>query len=111
METKTTQKIDEFVKNVNSMKSEMLGDDSGYVLLAYSEIDEMTQHNSFAVGGKLNNIAECFVSFMKSEPTMANVIIAAANAIVQNRVLEAQILSEARSEDGKKKKNKNKKTN
>lgn len=103
-----TKKIEEFMNKVNSLKAEMLGENNGFVIVGYEEIDDKTQHNSFAVGGKLSCLAECFLSFMKSEPTMANVILAAASAIVQNRMVEAQILAEAKEP---KKKRKTKKTN
>lgn len=97
METKKTDTtINEFTQKVEALRQEMLGDDCGCVLLTYREIDGKSQQNSFAVSGKLQRIAECFVSFMKSEPTMANVILAAANAIVQQRMLESQILAEAK---------------
>lgn len=106
METKQT-KIEEFVKKVNELKAEMLGEENGFVLLTYEEIDGNSQQNSFAVGGKLNRIAECFVSFMKSEPMMANVVMAASSAIAQTRLLEAQILAEAKGETKKKSKKAN----
>lgn len=101
------KKIEEFVKKVDSMKKEMLGDDCGFVLLAYQEIDDKQQHNTFAAGGKLSNMAECFVAFMKSEPVMANVVMAASSAIAQQRIVEAQMLAEAK----KPKKTRKKKAN
>lgn len=101
------KKIEEFVKKVDSMKKEMLGDDCGFVILAYQEIDEKQQHNTFAAGGKLSNMAECFVSFMKTEPVMANVVMAASSAIAQQRLVEAQMVAEAKQP----KKNKKKKAN
>lgn len=95
METKKTDTtIDEFTQKVEALRQEMLGDDCGCVLLTYREIDGKSQQNSFAVSGKLQRIAECFVSFMKSEPIMANVILAASNAIVQSRMIEASIKME-----------------
>ena len=106
METKQT-KIEEFVRKVNELKAEMLGEENGFVLLTYEEIDGNAQHNSFAVGGKLNRIAECFVSFMKSEPMMANVVMAASSAIAQTRLMEAQMLAEAKGETKKKSKKAN----
>lgn len=106
METKQT-KIEEFVKKVNELKAEMLGEENGFVLLTYEEIDGNTQHNSFAVGGKLNRIAECFVSFMKSEPMMANVVMAASSAIAQTRLMEAKMLEEAKGTTKKKSKKAN----
>lgn len=101
------KKIEEFVKRVDSMKKEMLGDDCGFVILAYQEIDEKQQHNTFAAGGKLSNMAECFVSFMKTEPVMANVVMAASSAIAQQRFVEAQMVAEAKQP----KKNRKKKAN
>ena len=101
------KKIEEFVKKVDSMKKEMLGDDCGFVILAYQEIDEKQQHNNFAAGGKLSNMAECFVSFMKTEPVMANVVMAASSAIAQQRLVEAQMVAEAKQT----KKNRKKKAN
>lgn len=106
METKQT-KIEEFVRKVNELKAEMLGEENGFVLLTYEEIDGNSQQNSFAVGGKLNRIAECFVSFMKSEPMMANVVMAASSAIAQQRLMEAQMLAEAKGETKKKSKKAN----
>jgi hypothetical protein len=113
MENEQTKlQIEEFVDKVNALKEEMLRDKHGFVLFAYEELDKDTQSNSCSASGKLSRIAECFVSLMKSDPAIANVMIAAANAIVQRRVLESQILAEAQATtDTKKKTKKSKKTN
>jgi hypothetical protein len=95
METKTpTPKIEDFVKEVEALKAKMLEDNKGYMLLAYEELDGGSQANSFSFNGKISYVAECLYSCMKTNELLANVIIAAANALVQNRMLEAQMMAE-----------------
>ena len=91
------KKVEEFVKKVDELKKEMLGEDSGFCLLAYQKIDEKQQHNTFAGSGSFSNMAECFVALMKKDPTMSNIILAASSAITHQRLTEAQILAEAKN--------------
>ena len=101
METKQTEpQIENFV----------IGENQGYMLLAYEELENNSQANSFSFTGKLNLVAECLYSCMKKNEILANVIVAAANALVQNRVIESRIQAEAdaaKKEKGKKKKKTN----
>ena len=109
METKTpTPKIEDFVKEVEALKNKTLKGNEGYMILAYEELENGSQVNSFSFSGKISCVAECLYSCMKKNEMLANVIVAAANALLQNRMLEAQILAEAKSETKKKK---TKKTN
>lgn len=95
MKTKKTEpQIENFTKGVDSLGTELLNNNGGYVLFAYNELGEKEQENAFASNGKLNNIAECMYACMKANPMLANVVIAASNAIMQNRMLEAQMNAE-----------------
>lgn len=108
METKKTEsQIEEFVKGVESLRGDMLNEGKGYMLLAYEELENGAQKNNFSFGGKLNCIAECLYSCMKKNEILANIIVAAANALVQSRMLEAQV----KETKGKKKSKKTKTAN
>lgn len=110
METKQTEpQIENFVKHVDSLRGEMIGENQGYMLLAYEELENNSQANSFSFTGKLNLVAECLYSCMKKNEILANVIVAAANALVQSRVIESRIQAEAAAA-AKKGKGKKKKT-
>lgn len=95
METKTTKpQIENFVKEVEALKEKTLGENKGYMLLAYEELENNSQANSFSFNGKISCVAECLYSCMKKNEILANVIMAAANALMQNRMLEAQMMAE-----------------
>lgn len=112
METKKTEsKTEQFVKAVDSLSTNLLaGEKQGYVLFTYNE-EENGQENSFMSRGKINRIAECLFSCMKQNPMLANVVVAASNALVQSRVLESQMKGElpATPEEAKKPKRNKKK--
>jgi hypothetical protein len=92
METKKTEStIGSFTKEVDSLSETMLDEQKGYVLFAYGEVGKDELENSFASRGKLGHMAECIYSCMKQNPMLANIVVAASNALVQSRMLEAQI--------------------
>ena len=55
-------------------------------------VENNSQANSFSFTGKLNLVAECLYSCMKKNEILANVVMAAANALAQSRMAEAQML-------------------
>ena len=105
---KTKSEIKEFKEAVEKLAAD-LGADKGYVLFAYNEMEKNIE-SSFSSKGKLSSIAECLYLCMKENQMLANVVMAACNAIAQNRMVEAQILAEAK-EQGKKVKKSKKKEN
>lgn len=95
MKTKETNSpIGKFMEEVNSLADNLLDDNKGYVLFFYDNIGDNAQQNSFTSRGTLNAIAECLFSCMKSNPMLANVMIAASNAIVEKRIVDARIDAE-----------------
>ena len=96
--------IEKFANMVDSMGSEILDEDMGYLLLTYHELEKGNQENTYAVHGKLSQTAECIFSCMKHNPSLANVIIAASNAFAHYRMLEAQkdMLEQTTKEEPKK---------
>ena len=96
METKREEsKIEQFSKAIDQLSSEVFDKKQGYILFAYEEIDNDKAENTFASRGKLGSMAECLYACMKKNEILANVVIAASNAIVQNRMMEAQIMQQA----------------
>lgn len=109
METKKTEsQLDKFIKDVEALQKSQLKEGDGFVLFAYSELNNETQENTFAINGRLNLIAECLYACMKNNPMLANIMIAAGNAIVQGRMIEAGIQAEASAQKEGKKRNKKK---
>lgn len=99
METKKAEsQIDAFAKAVDSLSGDLLGENNGYILFAYGALGKGLQENTFSVRGKLNAIAESLYSFMKQNPALANVIIAATNAYAQHQVLETAMAAEPKSD-------------
>lgn len=86
--------IEKFAKSVDSLKNEMLDDKQGYILFAYNERDGKGQENVFASCGKFGNFAEMLFACMKSNPALANIMMAAVNAYAQSRVIDAAMKSE-----------------
>ena len=96
METKKEEsKIEQFSKAIDQLSAEVFDDKQGYLLFAYGELEEGKSENTFASRGKLSNMAECLYACMKQNEMLANIVIAATNAIVQGRMMEAQIMQEA----------------
>lgn len=94
METKKTEsQIGEFIKEVESLSKEKLNETKGYLIFTYGELEEGKQENGYTITGKLSNIAECMYSCMMKNPTLANVVMAAANAVAQQRFIEAKMMN------------------
>lgn len=107
METKKTEsQIEKFTKDVESLSKESLTENEGYLIFAYGEREEGKQENGYTITGKLSNIAECLYSCMMKNPTLANVVMAAANAVAQQRFMETQIAAETSKPKTKGKKSK-----
>ena len=103
METKKT-KLKEFMDEVGAIGSKLPDEDAGYIVFAYKETEEGTE-SAFSSNGKLHYIAECLYSCMKNDPMLANVVMAASNAIAQSRMAEAMIREEQMNK-GKRKRTK-----
>ncbi len=87
MKTKKTP-MEKFINGVESQKAKHLDDNKGYIIFAYNDM-ENEQESTFAVSGKISSIAECLYSCMKKDAMLANIVIAASNAIVQSRMMKA----------------------
>jgi hypothetical protein len=89
METKKTEsQIEKFTKEVESLSKERLTGKEGYLIFSYGELGEGRQENGYTIKGSLNNIAECLYSCMMKNPTLANVVMAAAGAVAQQRMMQ-----------------------
>lgn len=81
----------------------------GFICIAYDkEASEDTQ-NAFLGAGFPADLAECLLGCMQQNETLANVVIAASNALVQKRMLAAQMQMkqvEAQTKETKGKKSK-----
>lgn len=106
METKT--QLEQLVTEVSACADSNLGEKCGYLLLAYHEEDK-TIESTFTANGKFGSIAECICACMQKNEVLANVIIAAANAVVQNRMIEAQMKAEAMADKQETKKKRTRK--
>lgn len=96
METKKEEsKIEKFSKAIDQLSAEVFDEKQGYILFAYGELENGNTENSFASRGKYTCMAECLYACMKQNEMLANIVIAACNAIVQGRMMEAQIQQEA----------------
>lgn len=81
----------------------------GFICIAYDkEASEDTQ-NAFLGAGFPADLAECLLGCMQQNETLANVVIAASNALVQKRMLAVQMQmkqAEAQTKETKEKKSK-----
>lgn len=81
----------------------------GFICIAYDkEASEDTQ-NAFLGAGFPADLAECLLGCMQQNETLANVVIAASNALVQKRMLAVQMQmqqAEAQTKETKGKKSK-----
>lgn len=67
----------------------------GFICIAYDkEASEDTQ-NAFFGAGYPADLAECLYGCMQQNDTLANVVIAASNALVQKRTLAMQMRMQA----------------
>ena len=106
---KEESKIEKFSKAIDQLSTEVFDEQQGYLLFAYGELEEGKSENTFASRGKLSSMAECLYACMKQNEILANVVIAASNAIVQGRMMEAQIQQQAMDATTTTKKKRNRK--
>lgn len=90
MRTKKTS-IEKFVDKTNEWSSKLLSEKQGYILLSYNELDEDTIQTSFSSKGSLGSLAECIHLCMNKNPMFAYVVMAAANAMEQTRIMQEQL--------------------
>lgn len=84
----------------------------GFICIAYDkEAGEDTQ-NAFLGAGFPSDLAECLLGCMQQNETLANVVIAASNALVQKRMLAVQMqMKQEEAQRKKSSKRKSKKVN
>ena len=87
--------IENFANQVDKVSNKHLTDEMGYLLFTYNQLEDGMQENTFGVRGKLQNIAECLISGMKTNEALAHIITAAANAYGHMRMMQAQQAIEA----------------
>lgn len=108
METKKTET--EFIRKITDMVKEETGkrtvEKSGLLLVAYDTDKDGIKQHAYVGFGTPANFAECLYSSMMRDPMLANVIMAASNAVAQNRMMEAQMKMAASETETKKKKSK-----
>lgn len=90
MRTKKTS-IEKFTEKTNALASKLLNDKQGYVLICYNELDDDTIQTSLSSKGNIASTAECLHLCMNKNPLFANIVMAAANAMVQARMMQEQL--------------------
>ena len=91
--------LKQFADEVNALAAKYFDDDKGFVLFAYSETTDRMQDNMFSIKGKMRQIAECAHSCMMNNPALANVMIAAADGVMQKRLAQNMMKSETPIDD------------
>lgn len=94
METEKN-KLMEFMDSIGELREGLLTEDDGYLILAYEKKEGESNNNSFSASGKMHLLAECLFTCMNTDQVLANVVMAAANAFVQNRMMKNQMRAEA----------------
>ena len=107
METKKEANHEQFVTQVDQLGTELLNENNGYLLLAYDDVGDNVQGNTFMIRGKFISIAECLYACMKNNPALAHLILSAGNAYAQSR--QQEIMESMPSEETPKKKRNKKK--
>lgn len=90
MRTKKTP-IEKFAEKTTEWADKLLGDKQGYILLCYNELDDDTIQTSLSSKGNIGSSVECLHICMNKNPLFANIVVAAANAMVQARMMQEQL--------------------
>ena len=107
METnKKESKIIAFADAVENLGKETLGENAGFMMFCYEAKENGSQENNFMVKGKLGDIAESIYTFMKNNPALANVILAASNAYAHHQMMQSALANEVNEPKKDKKKKK-----
>jgi hypothetical protein len=98
--------ISELQEKLKELTDNTKPEKKGLICIAYDkEASEDTQ-NAFLGAGFPADLAECLFGCMQQNETLANVVIAASNALVQKRMLAVQMQMRAQApattEDSKK---------
>ena len=86
-------KFEKIFDNATTMLNENVDDSCGYLLFGFENNGDNTMCG-FTSKGTINGMVECLHSCMKRDPMLANIVIAASNAIAQQRMAEMQIQAE-----------------
>lgn len=81
----------------------------GFICIAYDKEASADTQNAFFGAGFPADLAECLLGCMQQNETLANVVIAASNALVQKRMLAVQAQAPTTPEETKKTSKKSKK--
>lgn len=87
MRTKKSS-IEKFTEKANQWAAKLLNEKQGFVLLCYDELDDDKIKTSLSSKGSIGSTVECLHICMNKNPMFANIVIAAANAMVQARMKE-----------------------
>lgn len=103
METKKTEPQTEvFVREVENLGDKMLGENEGFMIIAYNEKEEGATESSFLMKGKMATIAECLFNGMMNSQALSTAVLVACNAYSQHKMAEAQMQMAAQNEAGPK---------
>lgn len=90
MKTKKTS-IEKFAEKTNQWAAKLLNEKQGYVLLCYNELDDDKIQTSLSSKGNISSTVECLHVCMNKNPMFANIVVAAANAMVQARMMQEEM--------------------
>lgn len=88
------KKFEKIFEETTSLLNENVDETCGYLLFGF-ETNNDNVRCGFTTKGSLTGMVECLHSCMKQDPMLANIVIAAANAIAQQRMIEEQMRAEA----------------
>ena len=101
--------VEQFAMQVEKLSKELLGENEGFVLLAYKDNGDGTQSNFHLRNGKLANTAEAIYRAAIKDISFANIVLASGNAYAQMRQQEIMAeMAATQTEAPKKKRNKKK---
>ena len=94
MRTKKTS-IEKFTDKTNEWSTKLLNEKQGYLLLCYNELNDDQIQTSLSSKGNIASMVECLHLCMNKNPMFANIVVAAANAMVQARIMQEKLQEES----------------
>lgn len=91
MKRKTKTNLEKFSKKVEEWGVKLLDEKKGYILLAFNELEDGSTECGYLTKGKITSMVECLYSCMNTNPMLANIIMAASNALVQTRMAQEKL--------------------
>lgn len=94
MKRKIKTTVEKFTEKVEQWGGKLLGETQGYIVLAFDEFEDGTTESGFISKGKVTGMAECLYTCMKQNPMLEYIVMAAGNALAQERMMQEQIQEE-----------------